>query len=462
MPILTADAYPQTPATARELAFAVLLEQDDTREFATRILERRLSEINFRERALATELVHGLVRRQLTLDTLIQGKVSRPRHRVEHALWRLLQLGAYQLIFLDGVPEHAAVSETVNLAKRIGQPRWTGFANGVLRNLSRDVSPDEENEPGRNTIPLTAGRYRGLKSDAFPDSDENTAAWFSAAFSFPLWLAERWTPRFSRDELIAIGFWFNQPHGFTLRFNPLKATLRDAVLDTLRAAGHPVEPGEQPEAIRLESTAGIVDLPGFSDGHFTVQDESAITVGKLLNPSPGMQVLDLCAAPGTKTTHLAEMMQNRGRIIATDISEERLKRVNENAARLGHTIIETTPIADDLSDVPPGPFDAVLVDAPCSNTGVLGKRPEARWRISNEEIEELAALQLRLLDTAAERLQPGGRLVYSTCSIEPEENAGVIAAFLESHADFELLEQHNFTPGHPADGGFAALLRRID
>ena len=462
MPILTADAYPQTPTTSRELAFAVLLEQDDTREFAVRILERRLGDVEFRERGLATELVHGIVRRQRTLDTLIQRHVSRPRHRVEDALWRLLQLGAYQLIFLDGVPEHAAVSETVNLAKRIGRPRWTGFANGVLRTLSRDATDDAGDAPATDSVPLTGGRYRKLKTAAFPDPDQNTAGWFSAAFSFPLWLAERWTPRFSVDELIALGFWYNEPHGVTLRINALKTESRDAVIESLTNTGLAVQPGHNPESIRLESTAGIADLPGFSDGHFTVQDESAIAVGKLLNPSPGMQVLDLCAAPGTKTTHLAEMMQNQGRIIATDISEERLKRINENAARLGHTIIETTPIAADLGNVPPGPFDVVLVDAPCSNTGVLGKRPEARWRISNEEIEELAALQLRLLDTAAERLQPGGRLVYSTCSIEPEENAGVIAAFLESRADFELLEQHTFTPGHPADGGFAALLRRID
>ena len=180
---------------------------------------------------------------------------------------------------------------------------------------------------------------------------------------------------------------------------------------------------------------------------------------EMLAPRPGETVLDLCAAPGTKTTHLAELMQNRGRIIAADLREEKLARIRENAHRLGLTIIEPVLVSPAGDDIPPAPFDAVLVDAPCSNTGVLGKRPEARWRISPDDIRELAKLQRRLLRTAAERLKPDGRLVYSTCSIEPEENEGSIADLLTHRSDVLLEEQRLFLPGQPADGGFAALLR---
>ena len=492
--------------TARGLAFAVLDEDRTSPDFALRILDRRFQSTKLADadRRLATELVAGTVRRRLTLDTLLERHVSRPRQRVEEPLWTLLQLGAYQLLFLRrragrlsepsgrignpsyGIPPHAAVHETVELAKRIGRPQWTGLLNAALRSLVRSVTDDESTQPGVHAFALTDGKYRLLTEAVFPDPPSDPAGYVSRAFSFPRWLTERWLPRFGWKRSLQTAFWFNEPHGVTLRVNPLRAR-REEVLKQLAEAG--LEPvatdrsrirensavgfpesriltnsatcGENPQSILLPKTANVSQLPGFDAGLWTPQDESAIAVSQLLAPQPGETVLDLCAAPGTKTTHLAELMGNSGRIVATDVNADRLRQIAENARRLGLTIIEPRQIAADLHDVPAGPFDAVLVDAPCSNTGVLGKRPEARWRIHPRDVAELAALQKRLLHAAADRVKPGGRLVYSTCSLEPEENEGVVAALLDARFDLRLEAQHTSLPGEPSDGGFRAKFTRV-
>jgi 16S rRNA (cytosine967-C5)-methyltransferase len=182
----------------------------------------------------------------------------------------------------------------------------------------------------------------------------------------------------------------------------------------------------------------------------------------LLAPQPGERVLDLCAAPGTKTTHLAELMNGEGSIVATDVDLGRLRKIEENADRLGFSsMIHPLVIREDLSELPEGPFDAILIDVPCSNTGVLGKRPEVRSRITPEDIDELVVTQKKLLDAAASLVAPGGRIVYSTCSVEPEENSGVVAQFLQKSSNFELVETQEFIPGDPTDGGYQVLLRRL-
>jgi 16S rRNA (cytosine967-C5)-methyltransferase len=180
----------------------------------------------------------------------------------------------------------------------------------------------------------------------------------------------------------------------------------------------------------------------------------------LLSPRAGETILDLCAAPGAKTTHLAERMGNEGTVIATDIRAERLRRVEDNCRRLGISIVRPTLVSGSGEDLPIGPFDAVLVDVPCSNTGVLGKRPEARWRIDASEIAELSHQQRALLVMACLRLKPGGRVVYSTCSIEPEENEAIVRNVLETHPEMTLIDERHHSPGRPADGGYQALLQR--
>lgn len=504
------------------------------------------------DRPFISELVNGVVRRQATLDALLGAFVTRPRYSIEDQLWTLLQLGLYQLVFMHGVPAHAAVHETVELGRWAQQPRWCGFMNGVFRSIAREIDESFEDTPSASRVPvsvrpallearatarkqaeasgsipepaapsptITAGpadspwakataanspapaeirtpepviepepvikdtgasgidprktpafrvteiRYRSIGKEVFPPPETDLAGYITAAFGLPEWLITRWSARFAPSELLQMAKWFDLRQPLSLRVNPLKTT-RDKLLAEMQeaAAAEPttlLEAGDRPESIRYEGPFRIVDLPGFADGHFTVQDETAMSAAALLAPQPGERVLDLCAAPGTKTTHLAELMKGEGSILATDVDLNRLRRIEENADRLGFSsMIQPLVIREDLSELPEGPFDAILIDVPCSNTGVLGKRPEVRSRITPEDIDELVGTQKKLLDAAASLVAPGGRIVYSTCSVEPEENSGVVTQFLQKSTDFELAETQEFIPGSPSDGGYQVLLRR--
>jgi 16S rRNA (cytosine967-C5)-methyltransferase len=453
----------RTPGNARELAFVVLDEHQRTGKFAAALLDARLREGRFsgEDRRLATEIVYGIVRQQATLDALIEPHLQRPRHKIEDALWTFMQMGVYQLVFLTSVPDHAAVYETVDTAKRLGKPRWGGFLNGILRAVERNLTDAFLDHAAADAVPMTEGRYRQCQNPIFPNPETELGNYFAKAFSFPDWLIQRWLKRYPPEELTRLGFWFNTPTKTWLRVNTLKTT-REQLLVALAEAGIRAVAGNLPEAVRLEDSARIDQLPGFSEGWFLVQDFSAMQAARLLSPQPGQFVLDLCAAPGTKTTHLAELMNDRGTILATDVNADRLGRIEQNIRRLGLAIIQTQTIPEEGEDIPNGPFDAVLVDVPCSNTGVLGKRPEARRRLRPEDIVELFALQIRLLEAACKRLKSGGRLVYSTCSIEPGENNEVVGAILESCPEMKLLEEIEHVPGKPADGGYQALLCRRD
>ncbi len=266
-------------------------------------------------------------------------------NQVEQGALTLLWLGAYQLVMLSGIPDYAVVNETAELAKRAGKPQWTGFVNAVLRSLGRNVTDEFAALPAVNAVPVAAtaereGRFRVLTNDTFVDPAQDWPDYFVAAFSFPQWLAARWNKRFDRDELIRLGFWFNSPAKLCLRANLLRTT-REQLLAVLLAAGIEARAGQQPEAVLLEESAFVQRLPGYDEGWFAVQDESAIAAAALLDPRPGQRVLDLCAAPGGKTAHMAALMQNQGRLLATDVDGERLKRVKETCRRLGVGIVET-------------------------------------------------------------------------------------------------------------------------
>jgi 16S rRNA (cytosine967-C5)-methyltransferase len=498
------------------------------------------------DRPFISELVNGVVRRQSTLDALLGAFVTRARYSIEDQLWTLLQVGLYQLVFMHGVPVHAAVHETVELGRWAQQPRWCGFMNGVFRSIAREIDESFEDTPSASRVPVsvrpallearaaakeraehatpepvapspttipapadspwarataaksevpaeeptpvpepvveepsvpvvdprktpafrvTEIRYRSIGKEVFPPPETDLPGYITAAFGLPEWLVTRWSARFSPDQMLQMAKWFDLRQPLSLRVNPLKTT-RDELLAKMRqaAADEPttlLQAGDRPESIRYEGPFRIVDLPGFADGHFTVQDETAMSAAALLAPQPGERVLDLCAAPGTKTTHLAELMKGEGSIVATDVDLGRLRRIEENADRLGFSsMIQPLVIREDLSELPEGPFDAILIDVPCSNTGVLGKRPEVRSRITPEDIDELAATQNRLLSAAATLVAPGGKIVYSTCSVEPEENSGVVTQFLQKSTDFKLVETQEFIPGDPSDGGYQVLLRR--
>ncbi len=445
--------------SAREAALRVLEEHRVTGMWVSDLLDRvfRESRLPSVERGLATELACGVVRRQGTLDAILKTLVARPLDQVEVALWTILRLGVYQILLLDGIPAHAAVHETVELCKRTGRMRWSGFVNGVLRGATRLATDQFQLEPSASAVPVGEGRHRKLTKPIFFEPGADLAAYVAGAYSLPIWLTESWVKRFEPAELLRMGAWFNTPPALLIRANSLRAN-RDEVLAAFRDAQIDAQPLEGTDSLVVEGGVRVDQMPGYATGSFVVQDFSASRAALRLAPQPGQRVWDVCAAPGGKSCHLAALMQNQGEILATDIRSDRLEIVHENARRLGATIIRTQLVDEEGFRLPAGPFDAILIDVPCSNTGVLGKRPEARWRITPEGMRELARVQANLLGRSLERLAPGGRLVYSTCSIEPSENQAIVRQVLEFFPNARLVEEEQFVPGKPADGAYQALI----
>ena len=444
----------------RIFAFAVLQEFDQSDRFIQDImadLDARHS-LSSADRSLALDVAAGVVRRSRTLDVVIQSRITRARHKVEPDLWRVLRIGAYQLLF-SRTPDHAAVDSTVDLCRLLDRPRWTGFVNGVLRGIGRLLTDEPATGPSATSLPTSYKQWRRLNEAILPDPQTQRMQYFADAFSLPQALAKRWTSRLSEADLIAACFHTIDPPATSLRVNSLRAD-RDTVLRALIDAGCKASAGSLIGSIRLEQSSRLETLPGYIDGLWSVQDEAAMSASLLLAPQPGEYILDFCAAPGGKTTHLAELSGDKAIIVACDVANGRLQRIRENAARLQLTSIQPMVVPKDGRDLPAGPFDAVLVDVPCSNTGVLNRRPEARWRFDQSGLEELVVLQTRLLLQACERIRPGGRVVYSTCSMEPDENRGVVDTVLRAFKDFRLDREIQHHPGQPADGAYQALLIR--
>jgi 16S rRNA (cytosine967-C5)-methyltransferase len=391
------------------------------------------------DRRLAQELTFGVTRRLATLDWIIArqtgGREQKP------ALRALLRAGLYQLFWLDRVPDHAAIHETVELAKRMGFGPQAGFINAVLRHCARD----------RELI------RRDLKA-------LETAA-PHVAFSHPQWLVERWQRRWGAEDAARLLAWNNTAPGTFARVNTLK-TDAATLLERWREEGVEYDFGrwdwiEENLVFALKSHPPLNRLASFRDGGFYVQDPSTLLAVACLDPGPGETILDLCAAPGGKTTLIAQRLRNEGRIVACDTDKERLRLLGENCARLGVTCVAAVLIRDDWpADLAAQRFDRILVDAPCSNTGVLRRRVDLRWRLRPEEIRRLGATQLSLLRRAAGLLRPGGTLVYSTCSLEPEENSEVVRQFLADAPRFKLGPERELVPFR--DGVDGAYVARLD
>lgn len=403
-----------------------------------------------KDRALCQELVYGVVRWRATLDWLVERKTSGRAQKP--ALQDLLRLGLYQIFWLDRIPDHAAVHETVELARRSGFGAQAGFINAVLRGYLRERD-----------------QTRALL-------DELKTARPHIGWSHPEWLVSRWQRRWGAEKTNRLLEWNNTPPKTFARVNTLK-TDAAKLLERWRLQEN-VEYDfvrrdwlEENLVFELKSHPPLAELGSFRDGWFYVQDPSTLQAVRELDPQPGETVLDFCAAPGGKTTFIAQLMRNEGRIVAQDVSEQRLKLVRDNCVRLGVTCVElraaVIPPAGTGDGTGTGTqpecFDRVLVDVPCSNTGVLRRRVDLRWRIRAEEIERLSGAQLELLRRAAPQVRPGGVLVYSTCSLEPEENQQVINQFLADHADFELERERELVPFVDCvDGAYVARLRRRD
>ncbi|HJZ59045.1 MAG TPA: transcription antitermination factor NusB, partial [Gemmataceae bacterium] len=305
-------------ATARQVAADVLHRSRDRHGFAAELIDEQLNRVSFAnpaDRRFVMQLVFGVLRRKGTLDALLRPFIQIPFHAVQPRVWDVLHLGAFQLCFLTHVPKHAAVNETVELANHVGSPKAKGFVNGVLRRVAELITDEFTDKAAVDAVPFETSRYRKLTKPVLPDPAAEPEAYLAAGHSWPRWLAKRWLDRFGAEECDRLGFWFNAPPPLWVRTNKLHND-RETYRLRLAAALIDAEPGEHPQSLRLIESPAVRELPGYDDGDFTVQDHSSMLVASAVAPQPGMRVLDLCAAPGGKTTHLAELMDNRGYVTA--------------------------------------------------------------------------------------------------------------------------------------------------
>lgn len=411
--------------SSRALALAALQRWRNGSQFADQIVAQMFASSGLipADRAFALELFYGLLRNLTLLDFWI-GELRSAR--VAPNARDLLRLGLYQVLLLE-TAAHAAVFETVELAGKRTRP----LINAVLRRALREKEA------------LTTA------AEAQP---------FAVRFSIPPFLIEKWSRQFSDEELLALCRWNNQPAPVYARVNQLRLTVPEFLT-------------RYPESRLLAGSANFVSLPhpgpALQEGDCYVQDPSTGLACALLRPAPGDRVLDACAAPGGKTAYLAELMQNQGRLVAADQGEERLARLRGNLVRLGVQAVETVrcdwlePGMAQAAGWDGPTFDKILLDAPCTNTGVLRRRVDLRWRLRPDDFARVPQQQLAILRAVAPLLRPGGSLVYSTCSLEPEENDEVVAAFLQAHPGFRLTSTQESLPFRDGyDGAYVARLER--
>ena len=446
----------------RKQAFA-----DDT--FDAAIKDAGLSDP---DRALAFELVYGVLRRAVTLDWQLDQISRKPMPRLPLNVATILRVAAYQLLYLDRIPDSAAVNEAVKLIRKQPGHDWGGLVNGILRNLIRQPAPQ------------------------FPDIVADPIQALAIQYSCPIWMVERWIKAFGIDQTKVLCRKTLEVPSLTLRTNSLHCS-RQALLNRLEAEGiFARETPVSPLGVTLEKCGNPAALSVVKEGWCYIEDEAAQLIPPLLDPQPGERILDACAAPGGKTTHLAQLMQNQGTIIALDRQPERLTRLAENCQRLGIKIVDMQKcdIAIDCPDTTPWPdnsslsltraftkpFDRILVDAPCSGLGILRRHPEGKMLKQFSTIEQSRHTQKQILDRICTLLRPRGILVYSACSIEPEETTEVISAFCQDHPDFQPEPVTPWMPsaglslvtghGHlctafqsfTMDGFFACRLRKFD
>jgi 16S rRNA (cytosine967-C5)-methyltransferase len=411
------------------------------------------------DRALGFELVNGVLRHRGNLDWRLTALTNRPLLGLPTIVVMILRLGAYQLLYLDRVPDSAAVNESVKLAKRVKGRDWSGVVNGVLRNLIRQAEPQG------------------------PSPSEDPVHALSIRYSCPTWLTQRWIDRLGRDQTERV---CQQTIGIpplTLRTNTLRCS-REKLSERLQQEGYDVTPTEvSPLGLTLKKCGSLTTLAPLQNGWCYVEDEAAQLVPFLLDVQPGHRILDACSAPGGKSTHMAALMGNQGEIVAVDRSANRLQVLQENVDRLGITCIRAmvgtwSENRHQKNSLLEQGFDRILVDAPCSGLGILRRHPEAKWQRSAEQLLQHQTSQGEILDHVSTYLRPGGILVYSACSAEPEETTQVIERFCRDHPEFQHESSASFLPPgsqtltspdgdlltlgstYDMDGFFAARLRR--
>jgi len=433
-PVLKAGPVSQ----ARYEALHILMRVERDRAFADIALEHALerARLDPRDASLCTEIVYGTLRWRRHLDWRLAPHLNRPLAKLDPWVRALLRLTLYQLVFLDRVPRWAAVDEAVSVARLKSRvPGPAEFVNAVLRSFTRAAAPPP------------------------PPADPIEAA--SVRWSFPDWMAARWIARYGPDEAERLMAALNERPPVTIRANSLRISREDLAARLRDEELAETDPTAlAPEGLTVRR-GGVGRWAAFASGWCSIQDEASMLIARLLDPQPGEMVADTCAAPGTKTTHMAQLMGNRGRIVAMDPNAARLRLLAQAATRLGVSIVEAhTGGVAAVSGRWKNRCDRVLVDAPCSNLGVLRRNPDVKWKREEADLGRLAEKQQSVLTAGAALAKPGGRLVYATCSLEPEENDDVVRSFLAAHPDWRVDAPADF-PVAPDAGGVIRCLPHV-
>ncbi len=446
---------------ARTTALTILNNLDQNKTTLDLVVDEVLGTKTFldrRETALTTALVYGTIRWKGRLDWIIDNFSRTRLSKIDPPILNILRLGLFQILYMDRIPESAAVNTSVELAKSTVSPFLAKFVNGVLRNA-----------------------LRGYDDLSFPDPEKERAKALSVGKSFPLWLVKRWTGRYGEQKTAALCDKINEIPPITIRANTLKVS-RDELLEHIRGSVRELSPTRLSRSgISLtHPDSKISELTTFKEGWFQVQDEAAQLVAELVNPKPGERVLDACAGLGGKTGHLAQLMENRGILVAMDRDDRKLSKLDAEMKRLGIEMVRTLAfdLGRPLDESEQEPFDKILVDAPCSGLGVLRRNPDSKWSASKKNLGRYRKRQITFLTNVAAMVKPGGSLVYAVCSAEPEENEEVIRAFLASRPDFtvdkapagiegeaaSLVNQEGYIKtlplDHDMDGFFSVCLKR--
>ena len=445
---------PNLYSGARGTAIKILNRVERTDSYLDKLLDAELKsgELSDVDKGLLTEVTHGVLRWQNRLDWVLNGFSHGNFAKSEINVKNALRTALYQILFLERIPHAAAVNEAVEFIKRIRGDKPAGLVNAVLRNIIRNIE--------------------GIR---YPDPNEDLVQYLAVYHSHPHWLVKRWLARFGQEETPKLLAANNERPTLALRINRLKIQPDQfqTMLSDLQIAGTRSSYLEYFVRVKTLTKIGQMDL--FRNGAFTIQDESAALPCLLLAPKPGERVVDMCSAPGGKTTNIAELMKNEGEVVAVDKYEAKLSLIKASADRLGLRNIRL--VGADARTLEQGQADKVILDAPCSGTGVLAKKPDIKWKRDIADIMKLTTVQSSLIDHAARLVRPGGVLVYCTCTLEPEENQEIVRSFLNGHPEFVLEDAGRFvhqdlvTPEgfvetfphrHQMDGSFAARLVKAD
>jgi len=452
---------------ARRLALEAILETDGGRNcFIDEALEPRLLRPELsdeKDHRLLQEIAYGTLRHRNTLDALLDDYVHFAMKRQRPAVRWALRLGAYQLVYLGRIPAHAAIDRTISAFKGIPDmaERDAGFLNAVLRRLAGDILRKSESaalDPDDPTVlPIRSGACH-FRRPILPIIRLDPVSHIALKHSHPKWLVVRWLARFGAEEAAALCASQNRIPHLAARITS-RAQDREAAIGSIQAQGVVVAPLAGTDSILLRRTGDPRNLEALAKGWILIQDPTATAIGAALAPPPDARVLDLCASPGAKAVQLLEALGPGGSLLACDVDDAKCVRLRQNLEKAGGNFqVRTVPDEPEAIELG-GTFTHILLDVPCSNTGVLARRPEARWRLRWEDLGSLTDLQRKLLAAAVRHLAPGGRLVYATCSIEPEENQDMAAWAVREFPGLQLLSERLFLPHkEPGDGGYCAVM----